>query len=421
MNTKRLQLICEFLTEQMNHWLLFPLALAMAGFAERLQGRGEPCLLYWVMCGLFPPAFFAFRCRCKRLIPLVILHLAVLVPVFLIPDRLYIGKTICLASALGYMLYSLTLRLKHNSVYSNAMHMAVGVGMSAASFLFQYYQGMKEWENYYLVALIAGISLYFVITYMEGYLDFLSKNQSSAGFLPAAEMFHSGMGLVLGYTLLGAVLLAFSAQIGWFSSILQLIKRVLLQLLRFLFSLLAGEPEAEQPLAEKDPMEEMGDLLPPGAGETFWLWKVLEIIVTILFWAGVLFVTVKLLIVFAKLIRRHLSLHFFGRKALENEEEIVDVREKCASEESAGKKRKNIFDSLSHRERIRKLYKKKLLSESSRMGEQDRGRLGMYTAKEWERRLDANGMAKVYEHARYSGGEVSVADVKRMKDACKGK
>lgn len=418
-NTKRLQNICELLTEQMNHWLLFPLALVIMEFAWDGQGGGVSCLLFWVLCSLFPLVFFALRCRTKRLISLTFLHFGAVAPLFLIPDSFYINKMICIITALGYMLYSLILRLKHNSIDSRAMHPAVGVGLSAAAFFIRHYQGIEGWENYYYFALIAGISLHFIIVYIEHYQDFLSKNQSSAGFLPAAEMFCSGMGLALGYTLLGACILVFSTQIGWFSGIWQLIKNALLRFLRFIFSYLPGaEPEAEQqPLAEELSPGEMGDLSLE-MGKTFWLWKVLEIIVTILFYAGILFVIVTLSITLVRLIRQYLTLRIPGRKDIGNEEEIVDVREKCTLEETAGKKRRNIFKSLSHRERIRKLFKKKLLSAASRMQMGD-GRLGVYTAKEWERKLATNGMAQVYELARYSREEVTAADVKRMKEACK--
>ena len=45
--------------------------------------------------------------------------------------------------------------------------------------------------------------------------------------------------------------------------------------------------------------------------------------------------------------------------------------------------------------------------------------LGVYTAREWERKLATQGMASVYEQARYSGQEMTAEDVKRMKDACR--
>ena len=45
--------------------------------------------------------------------------------------------------------------------------------------------------------------------------------------------------------------------------------------------------------------------------------------------------------------------------------------------------------------------------------------MDIYTAKEWERKLETRGMSDLYEQARYSDRAVTGADVKRMKEACK--
>ena len=82
------------------------------------------------------------------------------------------------------------------------------------------------------------------------------------------------------------------------------------------------------------------------------------------------------------------------------------------------KRRRNPFRFLSHRDRIRKLYREKLLS----LAGDDPGKkalLEQYTAREWERRLAADGMAQLYEQARYSPHEVTKTDVQKMKDRCK--
>ena len=58
-------------------------------------------------------------------------------------------------------------------------------------------------------------------------------------------------------------------------------------------------------------------------------------------------------------------------------------------------------------ERIRKLYKKKVLQSAAGKAEEDRSRLGLYTAKEWEEKLETEGMAEIYQLARYSGREMT--------------
>ena len=53
------------------------------------------------------------------------------------------------------------------------------------------------------------------------------------------------------------------------------------------------------------------------------------------------------------------------------------------------------------------------------LSEEDRNRMDIYTAKEWERKLETNGMSGLYEQARYSNREMSGADVRQMRAACK--
>ena len=51
------------------------------------------------------------------------------------------------------------------------------------------------------------------------------------------------------------------------------------------------------------------------------------------------------------------------------------------------------------------------------MDAQDKDSLSLYTAREWARKLALDGMADLYEQARYSDREITGADVKKMKDA----
>lgn len=419
MNIGKIRFVNEILTEQMNHWMLFPLALAVGGASRYLTGEGDTMLLAWGLCSLFPFVFFLIRCAVSRLIPFVLLHLTAAAVSLLVPTSFPAGKAVCVLCTLGYLLYSHTLRLKHEEVFSYGLHLPAGVGIAAFSAFFVRYLEIKDWDNYYIIALIAAIALYFIIYYVEHYLEFLSVNESSAGFLPAAEMFHSGMGLVLIYTLLGAGILLLSSQFAWLSGILQPIKALLLRFLRFLFSGKADEPgeEIEIPIIEE--LQGNGEEMTlPEATEPFWLWKVLEFIAIVIFVCVICALVVLSLVKLFQLIRQYLNLHLRKERVVE-EGETCDFREKCELERNPERKRQSLFGALSPHERIRKLYKKKLLSSAPLLSEEDRNRMGIYTAKEWERKLETKGMSELYEQARYSGCEMTGADVKRMKEACK--
>lgn len=419
MNIGRIRFINEILTEQMNHWLLYPLALIVAGASRKLTGEGEPALLMWTLCSLFPLAFFLIRCAVKKLIPFTILHLAVAALSLLIPVPFPIGRVVCIACALGYLISSHILRLKYDALFSEAIHLPVGVGIGAFSIFFIHYVEIRNWENCYIFSLIGGIVLYFITYYIERYLNFLSMNESSAGYLPAAEMFRSGLGLVILYTLVGAVILTLSSQFEWLAGILQPLKNLLIRFLRFLFSGHAmTEEEAEIPLVEEQPENNMGEMNLPEAGEPFWLWKVLEYVFIVALICAICAAAAVLLIKLVKLIIQYLNLH---RERIGNieTEDAWDLREKCGLERNKEKKRQSLFSALSPRERIRKLYKKKLLASASGLSETERNRMGIYTAREWEDILKAEGMAQLYGLARYSRREITGAEVKKMKEVCK--
>lgn len=420
MKIGKIRFVNEILTEQMNHWMLFPLALIVGGASRYLTGEGDSMLLAWVLCSLFPFFFFLIRRAVTHLVPFVLLHLAVAAFSMLVPVSFPAGRILCILCALGYLLYSHTLRLKHDELFSNGVHLPAGVGIAAFSAFFVHYLELRDWDDQSVIALIAVIALYFIIYYIDHYLNFLAVNESSAGFLPAAEMFHSGMGLVLAYTLLAAGILMLSSQFAWLAGILQPVKALLLRFLRFLLSGKGeeSEEEIEIPIIEELQNDNADEMTLPEATEPFWLWKVLEVIAIAVLIVVISVAVVLSLIKLFQLIRQYLNLHL--QKELDAEsEDACDFREKCGLEHNSEKKRQSLFNVLSPHERIRKLYKKKLLSSAPRLSEEDRNRMDIYTAKEWERKLETRGMSDLYEQARYSDRAVTGADVKRMKEACK--
>lgn len=418
MNIKRLQIVNEFLTEQMNHWLLFPIPLTVVGVVKKLLDTGEPCLVLWALCGLIPPAFFLVRCKVKNLILFLLAHAGIAAFVVVVSGQSILGRIICTACVVGYLIQSLLLRLKQSAIYSDGIPLAAGVVLSAVTALFQYYQGTRGWENYYNLTLIAGIALYFITYFMDHYLDFLSMNKSSAGILPAAEMFHSGIGMVLGYTLLGIGLLIFSTQFEWLASLLKPVGDMLLKFLRFLFSRSSPSEDVVEPITGGMPEggNMMGMELPP-AEEPFWFWEMLEALAIILFGGAILIVIGVLLWKLFKLIQKYMVFRYQQQEIQTGE--AYDFREKCEIEKNRDRKTQGLFTALSPRERIRKLYKKKLAASTNRMESQDKDNLEFYTAREWERKLALSGMAELYEQARYSNREMTGADVKKMKDIWK--
>ncbi len=419
MNIKRIEYLKEFLTEQMNHWMLFPLALTFMGLDRELTGMHKPDLPFWFFLSVIPLIFFVFRCMFKRFYLFALQHIAVMGIVIFISKPGSMHGIISVSFTFLYALLSLFLLLKKKTVYCDPIQLPVGVIISAVAMALQWwhYEGQDSWDTYYFMALIASIALFFIIFYLQRYLDFLVVNRSSTGYLPASEMLRSGLGLAVGYTLFGTAILIVSTHFGWFSKIAQYIANVILGIFKWIFS---GLPKVESEVIP-EVTDWYGDVITPELpqNETFWLWNIIGKIVGYIFLLAIAYVTVKFLIRFLKWLQNFMFYH----KPSEDlqEDEVYDEREPCDVEKEFGKKKLSFFTALSPREKIRKLYKKRLLSAAIVMPERESARLEYETAREWERKLETEGMADIYEQARYSRREVTAADVKKMRYACRNR
>ncbi len=420
--TERLDWIIEFLTSQMNHWIFFPLIMTATGVAMQLAGlpiEGAPDFLLWTVCGLFPIVCFLIRNFVERFWIFVLCHGVVLTAVIFCTGPVDLAGTIvCVICAAAYILYSFALRLKENTdVYSGTIHPVTALVLSAGTnYLFHKQENMPDWDRYYFFILIGVFACYLVIYYLKHYLNFLMVNKSSAGYLPAREILHSGIGFVLPYTLIGVLILALSLNVEWLEPILRVIKAILRPILVFLIGLLPDGSESPEGL---NPMENVqsnngGPGLPKG--ESFWLWEILEYVAVILFFCGCIYALIKALKWFIRYIRG-ISVH--KTEIVTGQADVFDVREKCAIEKKrSGSRGAGLFQRFAPVERIRKLYKKRVLS--GKIETEDREALNYKTARECGKLLSLPDMAEIYEQARYSGREITADDVRRMKLACGG-
>lgn len=424
--TGRLELIIEILTSQMNHWIFFPLIMTVLGLFMQFSGNidGGPCFLLWVVCGLIPPVCFLIRDRAERFGVFALCHGAVMAAALLLASRIsIIEAVICVVCGAAYIIYSFMLRLRENAtVYSDNIHPLTALGVSVvANFMFHRQEDMPDWDRYYLFILIGVFACYLIIYYLKHYLSFLQVNKSSAGYLPAKEILHAGIGFVLPYTLIGVLILTLSLNVEWLEPILRILKEGLKSLLRFLIGLLPnGETAAEQITIENvgsTPDAGIFDRLPT---ETFWLWEVLEPLSIILFFIACAYGLIKALKKLAKFLQEQFGKRAANGDLLTGECEIFDVREKCSiAKKDTNDERTGLFHRFTPAERIRRLYKKRVLS--GKKAEEDRSALNYMTARECGNELSLPHMAELYEQTRYSDRETTAEDVKRMKLACSGR
>ena len=420
MNLKKLDLLHEFLAEQMNHWLLFPAVLMVMGMSGAYSRRGAPNILLWALCGLLPPLFFLVRDRVRHFFPFLLLHMAVAAPAFLFPLENSIERFLCVACSVGYLLHSFYVRMKGKRPYTDPFHPGVGILLAIISIILQHYKGEKGWDIYYVIFLAAALAIYALIMYIQQYKDFLAINESSTGFLPAAEMFRSGFLLVLGYVIPGALLLILCASIGDLGNLWTVIKNKVVLLLRSLFSRFNQEGKLADPLPDTEmPLEELTPQI-MDASKTWMIWRILEIIAFVVMSLALVIFLVWVTISLIQFIRSRFAHGFRHKKNVLDDEEDIDFREKCEME-SIPFRRRRLTEFLSPAQRIRRLFKKRLLTDVQFLADGNPQRLGLLTPKECGERLEEQQMARIYEQVRYSDKEATHDTLRQMKNALRQK
>lgn len=420
MKFRKLDLLHEFLAEQMNHWMLFPAVLMVMGLSGAYLRRGAPNILLWVLCGLLPPLFFLMRDRVRHFFPFLLLHIAVASPALLFPFGNSIERFLSAACSIGYMLHSFYVRMKGKSPYTVPFHPSVGIILAIISIILQHYQGEKGWDIYYVISLAVSLAIYALVMYIQQYKDFLAINESSTGFLPAAEMFRSGFLLVLFYVIPGAFLLILFASIGDLGNLWAAVKSRVILLLRSLFARFNQEGQLTEPLPDTEmPLDEFTPQI-MDASKTWMIWRVLEIIAFVVMSLALVIFLVWAVIAVIQFIRSRFARGFTHKKNVRDDEEDIDFREKCEIE-SIPLRRRRFSEFLSPAQRIRRLFKKRLLTDVQFLADGNPQRLGLLTPKECGERLDEQQMARIYEQVRYSAKEATNDTLRQMKSALRRK
>lgn len=181
--------------------------------------------------------------------------------------------------------------------------------------------------------------------------------------------------------------------------------------LRFLFELLPKDSEAENVVTLQQTGG--GGLPPMEAEDPFILWVILEyaaMIALMVVCAILLYRGIRRLIVFLRD-----KMQFSLPDAVSEKTSVADKREqlKTAPENTAAKAKIKWFSFafLDAGQKIRRMYQKKINA-----GGLAKTSLPFYTARDAERSLGAEGMAEIYEKARYSDTPCTDADVRQMKN-----
>ena len=409
----------------MNNLIGYPLALALVMLLSDLTPPIRTSLTLWILCGIMFPVLYIARCKAKRFLSFIMIHLAVLCAFGLlalggsnIPLPLFqtlsnsVNRFAVFTMAVVFVIYSIRLKMQEVTE-SNVIPMPLAVGVFAVTLFLQHYLGNTAWDSYYIIPMIVVLALYFIYSYLIEYTKFLVVNASSTGVLPEREIFYSGLGLAIIYSVLTAFILLLTSQYAWLKGILRMLRQVVYTILSFIFSLFPKSDSELPEIVMEETYSGSEGMVPTEAGEPALIWQILEVIAVIgiiialsyLVWKGLCKLIAHIKYVMSK----------NGKTWNHEYTGVSDVREKC---QETGKTKKHhnsrdIFHFPDARERIRRIYKKRTSACKPVR------RLQLYTAKEMEQEMNASPFAEIYEKARYSTEECTGKDVKRMKEMCR--
>lgn len=401
----------ELLTDLMNQLCFYPLAMTAATLLTALAPQSRPSMLLWIL-GALPVFFLSYvRKRCRHLPVLLILHAAVLLLLYAMPAENSVNRGIRLLVGAGFVVCSLRLRFRTEDFEAAPLPLPLTAGIALLCLFLQHYQENTAWDLYYRMSLILVFLLYAVILFLQSYDDFLTVNRLSTGKIPFREILHSGLRSTAAFVFLSGILLLTVSQFAWLKPFLWLLRNGMVAVLRFLFGLLPTDSADPEIMIEQSVGR--GDMPPVEAEDPFWLWVVLEyaaMIALFILCAVVLYRGIRKLFAF---LRDKMNISITEITA--ERQETMDKRERLepSGEKTGSRTGKRSFASLfpDARQKIRRIYLKKISTCGLA-----KERLPFYTARDAEIQLSLQGMAPIYEKARYSELPCTEEDVRRMKN-----
>lgn len=407
MKRKWIERIQDFMVIVLNHLMLVVAAITVFGLFK----KESPKLFLWIFMIIVPILLYAIRKKVENFILFYALHIAVLIVILLVPAE-QLTKTVILAVGLLYFVWSIKTKMTSKSGKQGLVPIPFFIVMTGMMAIFEGTQGQKNWENYYLMLTMVYFVVYFSYLFLQRYMHFIITNEKSASNIPEKELCQNGLRQIALFSGGSIVVLVVTANFDWFSKIMSGFGDWILDLLRKIFS---GMHFHEEDEAIKELPEEITDNVGGYHGHVIpeFILEILEKIITVITCVVVIVVVIGMIYLICKFIREHfLPVKEENTKTLRSNQ---DIRENCGVEKKE-KGNKGWFGFLDNRDRVRKLYRKRILKNSDKIvGDADKQQLGYLTAKECCDRISEDALKNVYEKARYSEEEITSEDIKMAK------
>lgn len=342
-------------------------------------------------------------CLCIMLNHLLFIAVAIAVVDLFQADSSYLyGYMLLVVVPLGY--YFIT--KKTQILVAPPIFFAILVAMFFAETI----MSQNDWSIYYYVITFVYLIGYFIYYFTKRFLDFLKFNQNMASNIPVQTIYKNGMGLTVLFSACSSVILLVSSNIEWVKVIADKIWSGILAILSYIFSGIQTNPpiDGKEELTQKDP--QLGGVNMNQVVSEQTLEGIRNLIIALLCVAIIIG-----LIIFLYYIYYVIKGWEGPEKGKAKKDKLAadeDIREYCGFEKKRQKK-EGSFWFRSNREKVRRLYHKKISKRSKEiLGEKDLQYLKYLTAKECCDKLAEQQLKLVYEKARYSEEEISSEDVR---------
>lgn len=420
---QKLRVLKNLLAEILNYLLFWAIGMVIMTDFVHLRANW---LWLWAP-GLLALFYYVLRERCQRFLVFLILHI---LPIGTF-GVLY-GGNIFLKIWMIAVMVILAMISFSKKMHSREMGMEVILPVLFGGLLWVLYlidkkQGTGACAGMLLYTLIGFVMGYMGHYFLGQFLHYIEINNRVTENIPAGRVLRSSAGLAGGFTVLAGVVMVLGADRELLERIGAAIRQMIINLIRFLLSLLPRGAEVE---------EEMETVLPQEASafmpleemevtEPSVFMKILEILFGVLAMAVIAALLCIALVKLFKWIRDVFS----GKNAPvenaeENHEDLVEKLEKHEGKDR--EKRVRIWEraqkALSPEERIRRIFKKAI--EKKLLSLKDQRKDGLTCAKtprEWCTGLfpgqeqEALEFAVLYEKARYSPWRCDANDVRRAR------
>lgn len=414
MTTNQVKPIHNYIMLFQNHWcfyIVIYMLLVVSGKNYKISGWHW---LIWLGLSILPYLFSRLKVIIKPKVLRYPIYPLLLLLVYAIPLPHIMYTVIYLAAVVYYCviteMYDWT--KEDCSEYKPISIVIIIVMTFVVAFVFQYIK-LYEYQRNVIYIMIWNMILYSVAGYVNKYEKFLEVNKHSVGYMPIKNVFGAGVISRLGFSSMLSVLLVLVANIGRMDDVLQYIRKflgIIGRKIRDFFKRFHSEeyvgPDMGGPIGIS--MEKASDEI-----------KIIDIIIYIFFILVLLWIAYKVIRMVLKILSGLLAYNADSVSVNKEEEirESYDVVEKLEAPKKDG-----FFSGMNPALRIRKRFRKKVLSEEKRIAEAGKlDRMELYTARECSGILENTELGTLYEKARYSPYECTAEDVKRMKNLCKGK